>query len=64
MDIALEALSVRYEEDPVVREIGLNVPDGSWAGLIGPNGAGKTTVLRAVAGLVPHRGGVRLGGDH
>ena len=31
--------------------------------LIGPNGAGKTTLLRSVAGLIGHRGEIRLDGD-
>jgi len=30
---------------------------GEVVGLLGPNGAGKTTLLRALAGLVPLRGG-------
>jgi iron complex transport system ATP-binding protein len=30
--------------------------------LIGPNGAGKSTLLRAIGGLVPHEGSVRLDG--
>jgi iron complex transport system ATP-binding protein len=31
--------------------------------LVGPNGAGKTTLLRALAGLVPSGGTIRVGGD-
>ncbi len=31
--------------------------------LVGPNGAGKTTLLRALAGLLPSQGEVRIGGD-
>jgi iron complex transport system ATP-binding protein len=33
-----------------------------WLALIGPNGAGKTTLLRAVAGLLPYRGTIRVDG--
>jgi len=31
--------------------------------ILGPNGAGKTTLLKAVAGLIPRRGRVRLDDD-
>ena len=31
--------------------------------LVGPNGAGKTTLLRALAGLLPSQGEIRVGGD-
>ena len=51
-------------------EIRLTVPDrvsvaavaepGQVVGVIGPNGAGKSTLLRAVAGLVPADGEVRV----
>lgn len=36
---------------------------GSLTAIIGPNGAGKTTFLRAVAGLLPAHGTVRINGD-
>ncbi|OZI55615.1 ABC transporter ATP-binding protein [Bordetella genomosp. 5] len=36
---------------------------GSLTALLGPNGSGKSTLLRAMAGLVPPRGGAVLLGD-
>lgn len=46
-------LSAGYGEVPVLRQISLDVPDGSITVLIGPNGAGKTTTLRCISGLLP-----------
>jgi iron complex transport system ATP-binding protein len=60
--ICLRDLSVDVEGRPILRGITLMVEAGSWTSLIGPNGAGKTTLLRAVAGMVPFTGGVRVGG--
>lgn len=59
--IAAKALAVSYGSKNVVDELDLDVPSGSWVALIGANGAGKTTVLRAVAGLVPFQGSIRVG---
>lgn len=44
---------------------GLTLPpigQGCIAALVGPNGAGKTTLLRALAGLLPASGIIRLDG--
>ena len=40
----------------------LTAQPGEVLAVIGPNGAGKTSLLRAVAGLVPAEGTVRLNG--
>jgi iron complex transport system ATP-binding protein len=60
--IELEALTVTYGDRPAVSRLDLAVRRGEWLALIGPNGAGKSTVLRAIAGIVAHRGSVRLEG--
>jgi iron complex transport system ATP-binding protein len=59
--VELRGVSVDLDGRPVLRELDLTVPGGARLGLIGPNGAGKTTLLRTVAGLVPHRGQLRIG---
>lgn len=41
----------------------LLVAPGRWLGVIGPNGAGKSTLLRALAGLLPYHGSVRIGDE-
>ncbi len=60
--LAVRDLSVRLDGRPIVSDVRLEVPTGSWVCVIGPNGAGKTTLIRAVAGLLPHRGSVHLWG--
>jgi ABC-2 type transport system ATP-binding protein len=38
----------------------LHVGEGRILGLVGPNGAGKTTVLKAIVGLTPYSGSLRV----
>jgi iron complex transport system ATP-binding protein len=55
-----ERVGVALDGVAVVQGIGFALDEGGWLGLIGPNGAGKTTLLRAVAGLVPYAGSIRI----
>ena len=55
-------LDVRLGGTPVLHGIDLAFAPGCWTSIVGPNGAGKSTLLRALAGLLPHQGEVRLGG--
>jgi sn-glycerol 3-phosphate transport system ATP-binding protein len=45
-----------------VRNVSVEIPDGSFAVLVGPSGCGKSTLLRMIAGLeVISEGEVRIG---
>lgn len=55
-------VGVRLGRAQVLDGVALAVPEGGWTAVVGPNGAGKSTLLRVVAGLVSHRGRVRLDG--
>jgi ATP-binding cassette subfamily B protein len=47
--VAFENVTFSYDEnDPVVREVSLDVPDGATVGLAGATGAGKSTLLKLV----------------
>ncbi len=66
MTSALEItnLDVSIAGSHVLKGISLNVPEGGVTALLGRNGVGKTTTLRAILGLVPRTGTVRvLGAD-
>ena len=46
---------------PLAVDVAFVVPPGQTLALVGPSGAGKSTVLKAIAGLVPATGCVRVG---
>jgi len=51
--VILEAkeITVHYEKVEAVRNVSLEVEEGSIVALIGANGAGKSTVLKTISGL-------------
>jgi len=58
-----EGLSAGYGTRRVIQDLTLPpLRGGTVTALVGPNAAGKTTLLRALAGLLPARGRVFLGG--
>ena len=60
--LTAQGLSVSLGHRAVLHDISLELSSGRLVALVGPNGAGKTTLLRALAGLVPARGHVTVGG--
>ena len=54
------ALRVSLGGREVLRGIDLSIPAARWTAVVGPNGAGKTTMLKALAHLLPARGGVEM----
>jgi branched-chain amino acid transport system ATP-binding protein len=60
--LSIAGLSTGYGKIRVLHGIDLTVRESEVVALLGPNGAGKTTLLRAVSGLLPWSGSVRLAG--
>ncbi|HVV08710.1 ABC transporter ATP-binding protein [Amycolatopsis sp.] len=54
--LKLRNVHAGYDGRPVVRDVSVQVPDGSWLAIVGPNGAGKSTLLKTMAGLLPGGG--------
>jgi branched-chain amino acid transport system ATP-binding protein len=55
--LKVSELNVSYGGIRALRQVSLEVPQGSLVTIIGANGAGKSTLLNAVAGLVPSQSG-------
>jgi ABC-2 type transport system ATP-binding protein len=60
--IEARGLSKTYGKTVAVSGVDLNVQPGRIVGLIGPNGAGKTSVIKAILGLTPFDGELKVQG--
>ncbi len=61
--IELRNLSVRFDDQDVLKNVALAIQPGESFGLIGPSGQGKTLLLKLIAGLVePSSGEVFIEG--
>lgn len=66
MNAALRAerLTLAYDHTVIVKELGVDIPEGKITALVGPNGCGKSTLLRGLARLLKPKGGsVYLDGE-
>jgi zinc/manganese transport system ATP-binding protein len=55
--IAIDNLSVAYGRRLVIDRVSGEFAPASLTAVVGPNGAGKSSLLKALAGVVPARGG-------
>jgi ABC-type Mn2+/Zn2+ transport system ATPase subunit len=60
--LEVKDLSVRFAGVPALERVSFTIEKEAIVAVIGPNGSGKTTLLRAILGLVPYEGDVRLFG--
>jgi iron complex transport system ATP-binding protein len=61
--LAAEHVRLAYDDHVVVRDLDLELTEGSFTAIVGPNGCGKSTLLRALGRLMrPESGQVLLDG--
>lgn len=62
MTIQINALTITYNNVPLLWNAHATIPAGSMTAIIGANGAGKSTLMRAMIGLVePMAGSITVG---
>ena len=58
--VEASGVSVRYGRKTAVDNVSFSIPKGRVVGLLGHNGAGKTTLMRALVGLAPPAGRLKV----
>lgn len=53
-------VGVVYGNRPVLARLTCSLPAARRIAVLGPNGAGKSTLLKAILGLIPYQGRIRL----
>lgn len=61
--LEIRNLSAGYPGNPVLQDISLTFRQGSVNVIVGPNGCGKSTLLKALTGILPASGSVKLEGQ-
>jgi phosphate transport system ATP-binding protein len=61
--IRVRSLNVHYRQQPVLKDISLDIPDRRITAIIGPSGCGKTTLLKSFNRLIDSIEGVRISGQ-
>ena len=61
--VAIQAVSHRYGDLEVLRDVSLEVAAGEVTGIVGPSGCGKSTLLSLIAGLEPPTSGTVTAAD-
>jgi branched-chain amino acid transport system ATP-binding protein len=59
--LTLEDVHVHYGGSHILQGVSFDVPATGVTALLGRNGVGKTTTLKAILGLAPRTGSIRLG---
>jgi branched-chain amino acid transport system ATP-binding protein len=60
--LQVQAMSLHYDGAQALDSVTLDVNQGELVALVGANGAGKSSLLKAIARIVPARGGLRFDG--
>ncbi|GGF95289.1 hypothetical protein GCM10010913_16110 [Paenibacillus aceti] len=63
-DIEFKQVTFSYLDKPVLHDLNLSMPAGSFTALVGPSGSGKSMVLRLIARFYdPEQGTVHTARD-
>lgn len=59
--LTVSNLAVTFEGETAIEHINLTLEEGESLAVIGPNGAGKSVFLKALLGMIPHKGAITWG---
>ena len=55
--LKISQLNVSIQSVDILRNVSIELPSASMAGLVGRNGAGKTTLMKSIMGILPAKSG-------
>lgn len=58
--LSVNKICAGYDKHNVIEHISFSLKGGCLMGIVGANGGGKTTLLKAICGIIPHRGSCLL----
>jgi phospholipid/cholesterol/gamma-HCH transport system ATP-binding protein len=62
--IRFEGVSLGYGDRTIVKDINVEIPEGSTMVILGDSGSGKSTILKGVLGILkPQKGRILVGGS-
>ncbi len=62
--LSVRGVTAGYGGGDILKQVSLDVPEGTITCIVGPNGAGKSTLLATISGLLQLRQGeIRFGGE-
>lgn len=62
--LEIRGLCAGYGSKEILRDVSVDVPEGTVSVLLGPNGCGKSTLLKSLCGIITPTGGTaRLDGE-
>jgi zinc transport system ATP-binding protein len=62
--LEVKNLSVRFGNFPALDHVSFTIEKQEIIAIIGPNGSGKTTLLKAILGLIPFEGEIKIFGKN
>lgn len=58
--LEIQNLQAGYGSDMILKGISFRLEEGTLTGILGINGCGKTTLMKAICGILPSKGEIRL----
>lgn len=58
--LTLRNVSVKYDVQPILEGVNLDIYEDDFIGIIGPNGGGKTSLIKAIMGAIEYQGEIKF----